>query len=115
MAKALAPIGVSFEPVNPVTSLMVDQSTGEMQKEVLNEFVLSAIIELKTTPDKLSRLVPTILSVAKELDTVVSWEIVTRYADDGSIPVLPELAALGLNPRPNAKINLGMGSPLVGD
>ncbi len=113
MAVALAKIGVHFEQENPVTALMANVETGEFKPEVRNERVLSAIIEIQTTPDKLPNIVPTVLEVAGDVDTVISWELITRLNDDGSIPVMSDLKKLGISPRPNAKINLGMGKPLA--
>ena len=113
MTVALAGVGVHFEPENPVTALLADLATGEMRPELRNERVLSAIVEVRTTPDRLAALLPVIREVADRVDTVISWEIITRLNDDGSIPIMEELARLGALPRPNAKINLGMGRPLA--
>ncbi len=63
----------------------------------------------------LMQLVPVIHEVASRVDTVISWEIITRLNDDGSIPILEDLKKLGTMPRPNAKINLGMGRPRLED
>ncbi len=113
MTKVMARIGVRFEPHNPVTYLLADTSTGEMKPEVRNEKVLSAIVEIQTSADKLAEMIPMIQEVADQVDTVISWEIITRLEPDGGIPILEELARLGLSPRPNAKINVGLGRPLV--
>src|SRR5213594_4478740 len=43
ITKALADLGVQFEPNNPVTSLMTDASRGFILPEILDEKVLSAI------------------------------------------------------------------------
>ena len=115
MTRALAKVGVRFEPENPVTFLLSDPSTGEMKPELRNEKVLSAIVEVQATADKLPRLIPVMQEVAGQVDTVISWEIITRLNDDGSIPILGDLEKLGLRPRPNAKINLGLGRPFKGD
>ncbi|HEX2987248.1 MAG TPA: hypothetical protein VHS06_03655 [Chloroflexota bacterium] len=115
MTMALAGVGVHFEPLNPVTFLLANPETGEMKPELRNERVLSAIVEIQTTPDKLSRLVPVIMDVADRVDTVISWEIITRLDDDGAIPIMDELRRLNALPRENAKINLGMGRPLAED
>ena len=45
MCWALARAGVSFEKRNQVTSLMSDVATGTIREDILNEKVLSAIIE----------------------------------------------------------------------
>jgi len=84
-----------------------------MKPEVRNERVLSAILEIQAPATKLSEIVPMLHEVADQVDTVISWEIITRLNDDGSIPILGELEKLGETPRPNAKINLGLGRPLA--
>jgi hypothetical protein len=57
----------------------------------------------------ISRLVP----ILEEVDTVVSWGLITRFSEEGKLPVMERLRELGLSPRPNAKINLGLGRPLI--
>src|ERR1700693_3151000 len=47
MCWALANAGVAFEKKNPVTSLMSDVGTGTLRDDILNEKVLSAIVEIK--------------------------------------------------------------------
>src|SRR3990170_725198 len=48
MTEALAKTGVEFEKNNPVTHLMPDPSTGKIREDILQERVLSAIVEIKT-------------------------------------------------------------------
>ena len=115
MTTALASIGVRFEPDNPVTALLSNPETGEMKAELRNERVLSAIVEIQTTPDKLPLMVPLVREVASKVDTTISWEMITRLNDDGSVPILEDLQKLGITPRPNAKVNLGMGRPRAAD
>jgi len=38
---------VSFEKNNPITTLMTDTATGDIRTDILNEKVMSAIIEIK--------------------------------------------------------------------
>jgi hypothetical protein len=51
--------------------------------------------------------------VLAEVDTVVSWGLATRFAENGSLPALSRLEALGVPARPNGKVNMGMGRPIV--
>ena len=53
---ALAELGVAFEEENPVTALMVDKKTGKINEDVLNERVLSAIIECKIETERLKEV-----------------------------------------------------------
>ncbi|MCK5351509.1 (4Fe-4S)-binding protein, partial [bacterium] len=63
----------------------------------------------------LERVVTDLLEVLKTVDTVVSLGLVTRFEDDGSLLVIDRLENLGLQVRPNAKVNMGMGRPLIED
>src|SRR6195952_2209613 len=48
MCWALAKAGGSFEKKNPITTLMTDIPTGTLREDILNEKVMSAIVEIKT-------------------------------------------------------------------
>jgi len=115
MTMALARVGVHFERDNPVTFLLSDPATGKMRDDVRNERVLSAILEVEFDAKRLPEMVEVIESTAPSLDTVFSWCLFTRLNDDGSIPVLKTLQELGVEVRPNAKVNMGLGRPLVMD
>ena len=114
MTMALARLGVNFEPNNPLTFLM-DTSTGKIRDDVKGERVLSAIIEFETEPSKLPEIVPVVRDVAKGIKSVFSWCAITRLGPNKSIPIMDQLRALDLNPRINAKINVGLGRPLATD
>jgi len=109
MTMALARLGVKFEVKNPITHLMTDPSTGELKGDLLNEKILSAIIEIKTKADMVSTVLDTIKSVARQIDTVIAIGVSTRCNDDGEDPVLgPLLDGLGYKPA-RAKTNMGLG------
>jgi NAD-dependent dihydropyrimidine dehydrogenase PreA subunit len=111
--KVLVAMDVELEQNNPVFLLVDDLRTGKMKPEVLREKVLSAILEFKIRDEQLEAVVTRLQPVLAELDTVVSWGLATRFAEDGSLPVRARLEALGVPARPNAKINMGMGRPIV--
>jgi NAD-dependent dihydropyrimidine dehydrogenase PreA subunit len=111
--QALLAMQVELEEANPVYHLLADPATGRMKPEVRGEKVLSAILEFKLPEARLEEVVRALRPVLAEVDTVVSWGLATRFAGDGTLPVRGRLTALGLPPRPNAKINLGMGRPVV--
>lgn len=112
MTTALVPLGVEFETMNPLADLF-DPATGKMREDVKNERVLSAIVEFKVPVSALPAVVATVRGVAPKLDTLFSWDIVTRVEPDGQIPIIAQLEAMGIHPRPNAKINMGLGKPVV--
>ena len=109
MAAALASLGVTFQQGNPLTLLMSDPSTGKLRDDVLNEKVLSAIIELKTTVEKIPEVLRTLQEVEQEIDTVVSVGIASRCRPDGSIPHEEWVYRAGFSLSVNGKTNLGLG------
>ncbi|MEW6662317.1 MAG: 4Fe-4S binding protein [Bacillota bacterium] len=113
ITKALAANGVVFEEHNPLTHLMSDRTTGTIAESYMSEKVVSAIIEFADKAERLPFLLELIKNIAKDLDTVFSLDLITCFAEDGSIPVMPILTQLGICPMPNAKINLGLGRPLA--
>lgn len=113
MTVAMASLGVTFERKNPVYALMADPQTGRFKEEVRNERVLSAILELKAPLQNLPMLLAVIKQVAQKIETVFSLDVITRVTDSGEVPVLDAIQQAGLRARPNAKVNLGMGRPLI--
>lgn len=112
MSTRLKRLGVEFEPNNPLTELM-DPETGSFSQELLPQRVLSAIIEVRLGLNDLEKIIPVILEVSREINTVFSLSVISRFEANGDLPVLKRLQELGIAYRPNAKINLGMGRPLV--
>ncbi|HHY60003.1 MAG TPA: 4Fe-4S binding protein [Clostridia bacterium] len=112
VAMAVAKEGVEFEKENPVTSMMADVKTGKFKEELLNERVLSAIIEFKVRVEKLEGILKALQEVAKEIDTVFSLAIAAKILPDGTIPYKEVVNKMGLWISPNAKTNVGLGRPL---
>lgn len=114
VTRVLCPMKVHIEEANPVFYyLLEDAKTGKMKSEVLKEKVLSAIVEFKIREDQLEEVVRALRPVLEQVDTVVSWGLVTRFAEDGTLPVRSRLKGLGIPVRPNAKINMGLGRPMA--
>jgi hypothetical protein len=72
---------------------------------------VSAIVEFNAPVGRLTEILETIKEAAKSLDTVFSLDLINCFEEDGSLPVLPVLQKLGIKPRVNSKVNLGMGRP----
>jgi hypothetical protein len=113
IAQAVARLGVTFEAQNPVTSMMADTSTGKFKEELLNERVLSAIIELGVRLEQLPELFETLREVAEKIETVFSLDLATRIALDGSVPTDHYVEQAALWVARNGKTNVGLGRPLV--
>lgn len=109
MTMALAELGVKFEVKNPITHLMTDQATGTLKADLLNEKILSAIVEIKTTVDMLPAVLEMVKRVAKQIDTVIAIGVSTRCDQNGEDPMLaPLLDDLGYTVS-RAKTNMGLG------
>ena len=115
VAMALAAVGVLFEPKNPVTHLMTDAGTGKLRGEVLDEKVMSAIIECRAEESKLPQLLEALRRVAGEVDTVISAGVAARCNPDGSVPYVDTVEHCGFTLSLNSKTNLGLGRPLFED
>jgi len=83
-----------------------------MKEEILDEKVLSAIIELKTEMEKIPAFLAALEKVQNEIDTVISVAIASRCLPDGTIPHEEWVRKAGYTLSPNGKTNLGLGRPL---
>jgi len=113
VAQVLAKHGAEFEPKNPVTFLMEDVKTGKLREDVLNEKVLSGIIECLFPIEKFKDVITALKEVAKEVDTVFSVECINRADPDGTYPLRKLLVDLGIPHYINGKQNVGLGRPLA--
>lgn len=108
----LAKLGVTFEASNPVTLLMIDSSTGIISEEILDEKVLSAIIEFDVKIERLKEALEMVKEISTGVGTVFSLGVISRVDDDGTIPTLAIAKEAGFRPSENAKVNVGLGRPL---
>ncbi len=108
MTMALAPLPVEFEEKNPVSSLMTDRRVGTLQADVLDEKVMSAILELKTRLDHVPTVLERVEAVAQGLATIVSIGVSTRCDGDGQDRLAPILTREGYVFF-RGKTNLGLG------
>jgi ferredoxin len=108
MTRTLAAKGITFEKNNPITHLMTDISTGDLRTDIINEKILSAIVEIKTDINSVERVLGIVEEVANRIDTVIAVGISTR-CDDGEDKLLgPLLDDLGYY-YSRAKTNMGLG------
>jgi hypothetical protein len=83
-----------------------------MKEEILNEKVLSAIIEIKTKLDRIPEFLRALEEVQGEVDTVISVGVASRCLPDGSIPHEEWVRKAGYRLSANGKTNVGLGRPL---
>ncbi|MCJ7500188.1 ferredoxin family protein [bacterium] len=111
----LTSLGIRFEGSNALFFLLEEPERGVLKRELRDEKVLSIIVEFTLAEAQLETIVAALFEVLQTVDTVVSWGLVTRFEEDGSLPVTDRLEKLGLTVRPNAKVNMGMGRPIIED
>jgi hypothetical protein len=105
----LAQARVVFEKRNPITSMMTDISTGTLRQDILDEKVLSAIVEIKVPVERTEEIIRLVWDVEKDLDTVVALGVGTRCDATGEdTEVAPILERLGYKLE-RAKANTGIG------
>lgn len=111
VTRALARLRVTFEKKNPVAALMTDPGTGDINPDILNEKILSAIVEVKVKEEMVPRILETIAQVGKRLNTVISVGVGVRCEADGSAPIESVLREHGYD-WVRGKTNLGLGRGL---
>lgn len=114
MSMRMKELGVLFMKNNALTAFM-DDKTGAFPESFIQQRVLSAIIEIGIKEDELEKIFEAIIEVGDQIDTVFSLSVISRFDEDGELPVLKRLTDMGISYAPNAKVNLGMGAPLVED
>ncbi len=113
--KRLIALGIEIEPRNPLTQLIDNKVSGELRKEVLDEKVLSAIIEFTIPIERAQEVFSTVKEIAREIDTVFSLDLICKVAPNGGIPIIAEIEKAGLVRSLNGKVNVGLGYPLYRD
>jgi len=111
LTKRFVAMGIELEPQNPLTQLIANKKTGELRQEVIQEKVLSAIVEAKVPIERAQELFRAIKLVAKELNTVFSLDLICKVQKDGRIPLIEEINKAGLYISANGKVNVGLGRP----
>lgn len=112
IAMAVAAEGVEFEPCNPVTTMMSNPKTGKFKEELLQEKVLSAIVEMTVPYEKAETVLKTIYKTAETLDCFLSLDICSKVDKDGNLPHMKIVEKLGVWCSLNGKTNVGLGRPL---
>jgi hypothetical protein len=108
MTRTLAKEGVTFEKNNPITHLMTNTSTGDLRSDIIQEKILSAIVEIKTTISQVERVLEIVEDVNERIDTVIAVGISTRCENGEDKTLGPLLDNLGYY-YARAKTNMGLG------
>lgn len=112
ITRAVARAGVQFEERNPISFMMKDKTTGMLDPEVLNERVMSAVVEFVIPIEKLPQIAQIVQEVESQVDTVFTFGVICKVEEDDSIPAVLILEKAGMAPAPGAKVNVGLGRRL---
>jgi hypothetical protein len=88
---------------------MTDVPTGTIREDILDEKVLSAIVEIKVPVVRVEEIIRLVWKVEREIDTVVALGVGARCDQNGEEDVVgPILEKLGYSLE-RAKTNVGLG------
>lgn len=108
----LAKIGVEFEKDSPVTALLIDDH-GHINKDIVDERVISAFIEFKISSEKLLQVFKIIKDVDKVIDTVFTVGVISKIENNDIASVIDLINQHEFKVAPNAKVNIGLGKLLI--
>jgi NAD-dependent dihydropyrimidine dehydrogenase PreA subunit len=110
--REIARMKIPLEEANPVSALIRDPEKGTFPPEILQEKVLSAIVEFKIPFARLGEILDLLKRLLPGLDTVASVSLIGCSEQDGRIPLEDFLTKNGIGFYPNGKVNIGLGRPL---
>ncbi len=113
VSRAVAKVGAIFEKQNPIWPLLSDPARGDIKPEILGERILSLVVEFTVPAPRTSEVIAALRSIEDKIDTVFSLGVITRVNPDKTIPIVDVLEKAGCTVKPNAKVNVGLGRPLV--
>ncbi len=98
---------------NPVAALIADEKTGALPPGILNEKVISCVLEFIVPGSAATELKNIINELDREVDTVFTVSVALRALPDGSSP-FAELFGEETSCFPNGKVNLGFAEGFSG-
>lgn len=107
ITRALAESGARFTADNPLMELMVDPALGLLDPKVLNERVLSVIVECVVPEAKLESTLRSLIEASSALHSPVLLSVAGVCRADGSMAYQQVLAEMRLDCLPTGKMNLG--------
>lgn len=108
LTKALVRKKIKLEPLNPFTKL-VNPDTGEIDEAILDEKVMSVVLEFSIPEEKLLEILNLIRELEPKLNTVVSVGLVIRSRAGAFDHITRLLDENHIFHRPNGKLNVGLG------
>lgn len=107
ITRALAGVGACFAVDNPLIELIADPVHGDLADDVLDERVLSAIVECLVLECQLAPTLAALIEASSRLPVPVLVSVAGARLGDGSMAYQPAVRALGLETLSTGKMNLG--------
>ncbi|HMM19355.1 MAG TPA: 4Fe-4S binding protein [Selenomonadales bacterium] len=116
ITKVVSAFDIEFEKNNPVTSYIIDKKTGAIEPSILNEKVLSCIVEFRTDAANLEPILAALKTAADYVDTVFSVAVICKIDENNNSLVEKYLTTQGYQIRQaSSKTNVGLGRPRYED
>jgi ferredoxin len=99
---------------NPISELIDDPSTGALKPEILNEKIISCVVEFLLPNSAADELMAMVQELSQEVESIFNLSVALRAEQDGRSR-LEELFGPDIFHLPNAKVNLGLAEGLAGE
>lgn len=116
ITKAISKYDITYEKNNPLTSYILDKKVGNIEPSILNEKVLSVIIEFACNVSDLEDILASVREAQYKVDTVFSVCIISKVDENNKSSVEDMLVNNGYQIKSaSSKTNVGLGRPLYED
>jgi hypothetical protein len=105
--------GYDVIPQNPIAALVENPETGALKSDVLNEKVISCVIEFLLPSSAAGELMAMVGELSGEVDSLFSVSVALR-ADEQGQHHFEEIFGPEVVHFPNAKVNIGAAQNLAG-
>lgn len=102
--------GYDVIPENPIAAFIDDPKTGALKPEILDEKVISCVIEFILPDDAAAVMITMIAALSREVKSVFSLSVALRADRKGKSP-FEKLFGTQIYRLPNAKSNIGVVQP----
>ena len=106
--------GYDVPPHNPVSELVADRTVGALKPEILNEKVISCLVEFILPESASGELMGMVQELAGEVETVFNVSVALRAEETGETR-LSKVFGPDVFSLPNGKVNVGMAQGITGE
>jgi hypothetical protein len=106
--------GYKVIPQNPIAALINDQKTGALKPDILDEKVISCVIEFIMPDATADELMKIVRELSREVESVFSLSVGLR-ADEQGNSRFEKVFGPDIYQLPNPKANIGAARPVSGE